>query len=339
MAGSVQTIVPHGAIAWRRLVGLGVVLCGAWITAGCAHPGRVNPSQAWFVSWTGEGIQGRRITTAHFEIISTVVDDEFERGLPGFLERAYAEYEKTLPGVRPVDERLTTYVFGLRDEWTRFTRTHYPLRLEVYARIRSGGFTEGTTAASFYVSRGVTLATLAHEGWHQYVNARVDRPIPAWINEGLACTFESFDLDHGAPRFKPRRNAFRINSLREAIQRDTLIPLAEMLDTDAGEVILSDRTKNTDTYYAQAWALITFLRYGAGGRYASAFKRMMGDVASGSFHVRISAARLTSADKTYGAMPISDGRAAFVAYFDTAPEDVQEDYYDHLVRKAGFFGG
>ena len=304
--------------------------------AGCAQPARVGQPPLHFASWTDEGFRGRRIETEHFEIINTLADREFERGLPAFLEAAYEEYEATLPVLTRPDQRLKTYVFGLRDEWSRYTRLHFPLRFDVYARIRSGGFTEGDTSVSFYVNRGTTLAALAHEGWHQYVNSRIDRPIPAWINEGLACTFESFDLVNVRPRFTPRRNAFRINGLREAIQRDTLLSLSEIVDTDAGEVILSDRTKKTEVYYAQAWALISFLRYGAGGRYASAFNRMLRDIADGTFFAHVSAAKVTTTNNRKVSVPITDGRAAFIAYINATPESLQDDYYDHLIRLAGF---
>lgn len=348
----------------------------SWLI-GCASTPTAPIPDARFAAWTGEGFNGRRISTEHFEIISTLADAELESGLPTFLEDAFRAYTKTLPMAEPLNQPLTTYVFGLRDEWLRFMRVRFPLRSAVYARIRSGGFTEGTTSVSFYTNRGVTLATLAHEGWHQYLSARLDRPVPAWINEGLACTFESFDMRNGRPRFIPRRNSFRINSLREAIQRDRLLSLSEIIDTDAGEVILNDRTKKTDTYYAQAWALMTFLRHGAGGRYAPAFDRMMGDIASGTFHARISASKLTGTslppyqggieggspaderavaaesravdDPTIASrksgdsqalparpLPISDGRAALIAYFQTTPEELQEEYYDHLIRVTGF---
>jgi len=402
-----------------------VVIMTLFHVVGCASaPSKPVPT-ARFAAWTGEGFNGRRISTDHFEIISTLADAALEEGLPTFLEDAYQTYAKTLPidGTGQVSIRgatgrllpaaaqadeppvapeldqyaidsapnqpLTTYVFGLRDEWLRFTRVRFPQRSEVYARIRSGGFTEGTTSVSFYTNRGVTLATLAHEGWHQYVNARLDRPIPAWLNEGLACTFESFDMKKGRPHFDPRRNSFRINSLREAIQSDTLLSLREIVDTDAGEVILNDRSQTTDTYYAQAWALITFLRYGAGGRYAASFDRMMSDIADGTFHARISAARLTDkvlpnslhlrnlpepqastcairpTSTAQGSLvsqritesiaqdpdfvvqhappdtrdlttPITDGRAAFIAYFQSTPEELQTAYYDHLIRIAGY---
>ena len=37
--------------------------------------------------------------------------------------------------------------------------------------------------------------------------------------------------------FTPQHNTFRINSLREAVQRDELLPLTQIVRTDAGEVI------------------------------------------------------------------------------------------------------
>ena len=61
---------------------------------------------------------------------------------------------------------MTTYIFGSRPEWSRFTRLRYPARSDIYAGIGTGGFTEGTTSVSFHRSRSTTLATLAHERNH-----------------------------------------------------------------------------------------------------------------------------------------------------------------------------
>jgi hypothetical protein len=84
----------------------------------------------------------------------------------------------------------------------------------------------------------------------------------------------------------------------------------------------------TRRYYAQAWALITFLRHGAGGRYGGAFCTLLNDIADGKYRARVSAARLIQEDGRH----LSDDEAVFRAYFDCAPESLVEQYYDHVVR-------
>ena len=308
-----------------------LILATALATYGCTPQVKMELASAT-QDWAEEGLAGQRITTAHFEIISTVRDAELEAGLPGFMEAAYRRYQDTLPSPEDRPSKLTVYVFGTRPEWEQFTRRRFPARYPVYSRIRAGGFTEDDVSVLFYVNRAATLATLAHEGWHQYLAAGFGTPIPAWLNEGLACYHEAVDCAGAEPRFTPRHNTFRINSLREALQTDTLLSLPEIVTTDAGQILSRDRSRITQIYYAQAWALITFLRHGAGGRHAADFERLLADLADDTFRVRVSAARLGATDPS----GVSLGEAAFRAYFGRGPEALADEYYDHLVRVAGF---
>ena len=86
------------------------------ITGGCAGPGKMRVA-AQIEDWSREGFSGRRITTEHYTIYSTLRDAELERVLPGFLEASYARYESLFPSrpVKPV--KLTTYIFGSRAVW------------------------------------------------------------------------------------------------------------------------------------------------------------------------------------------------------------------------------
>lgn len=299
---------------------------------GCATNGTPQRIEVWTEAWSEEGLTGRRFVTEHFEIVTTLRDAEFEAALPRFLEAAYKRYTGTIAPPEDVESKLTMYVFNTRSEWVRFARRRFPARYEVYSRIRSGGFTEGRASVLFYVSRGATLATLAHEGWHQYVGSRFDAPIPAWLDEGLACYHEAVEFAGAVPRFTPQRNTLRINSLREAVQTGGDMSLREIIDTDAGRIIIQHHSGITQVYYAQAWAVVTFLRHGAGGRLAAAFDRMLDDIADGTLSVRVSAAGLGAADGSN----LTFGEAVFRAYFDHRSEELSEEYYDHLVRVAGF---
>jgi len=282
--------------------------------------------------WSEQGLNGRRLVTEHFEIISTLHDAEFEAALPGFLEAAYKRYYATLPLPARPNAKLTTHVFATRSEWLRYVQRRFPARYDIYARIWSGGFTEGDTSVSFYVDRSATLATLAHEGWHQYVGSRLEAAIPAWLNEGLACYHEAVEFTSTEPKFAPQHNTFRVNALRKALQTDKLMALAEIVATDAGPVIRRHDRRIANLYYAQAWALVTFLRHGASGRFSGAFDTMLSDIADGTLGIKVSATRLGASN---GAS-LSLGEAAFRAYFGFPPDDLEDQYYDHLVRICRF---
>jgi hypothetical protein len=288
--------------------------------------------EATIEPWDQEGHSGRYIRTPHFDVYSTLPDRELENVLPLFLESAYEQYARTVPDQGREPARLTTYIFGQRGDWARFTRQHFGARYVVYRLIRAGGFTEGSTSVSFYTTRSGTLATLAHEGWHQYLNARCKDVIPPWINEGLACYHEAFDYSSDQPAFTPTQNTFRTNDLRDALHNNRLFSVEDIVRTDAGEVISQEHSTLTQTYYAQAWALVTFLRHGAGGRYRAGFDRMIRDIADGTFKATASAARLTA-----GAETVSDeGQAAFAYYIGTPPEKLADGYLDHIARIVGF---
>ena len=308
-----------------------VVLAAVVVSAGCAIR-EAKHVEAAIEPWAHDGFVGRRITTDHFLIISTLDDLELEEALPAFLEAAYRRYQAMLPSPKQVRTKLTMYVFGTRTEWARFTRRRYPDRYEVYSRIHSGGFTERDASVSFYVSRPEALATLAHEGWHQYAQSRSSNSIPPWLNEGLACYHEAVDFSGPTPRFTPKHNTLRINSLREAVQMDRLLTLTELVNTDAGKVITQDHSHITQAYYAQAWGLVTFLRHGSGLRCARGFGKLLEDLASGAYRVRISAAQLASPDQR----TLTEADVVFQTYFGCLPAEMEEAYYDHLVRLCGF---
>ena len=282
--------------------------------------------------WSYDGCAGTQLTTEHFDIYSTLYDENLTRALPEFLETAYERYNSLLPQGESPATRLTTYAFGSRDQWDHFVRREFPSRYEVYRRIRSGGFTEGVTAVMFYKSPSATLATLAHEGWHQYVGGLSCSPIPAWLNEGLACYFEAYEFVRGAARFTPLNNTFRVNYLRDALTTDELLGLARIVDIDAGEVLIQNNSRLTQTYYAQVWGLITFLRHGERVRYADAFDQMMADLAAGTMHIRASAARLSSQSPS----TMTYGQAVFAAYFGEIESGLADAYHRHLMQLAGF---
>lgn len=310
------------------LLAFAVMLPGLW--SGCA--GAAGGARTTFHTfpWTQDGLIGRRMVTEHFEIVSTLTDREFESALPEVLEAAYERFGQTLPPPATGEiPPLKTYLFGTRAEWLRYTARHYPARYALYSRIRAGGYSEGETSVSFYTTRSDTLATLIHEAWHQYAAARRDA-LPAWLNEGLACYYEAVSVTHGRPVFTPRRNTFRLNALREAVQSNAALPIAQLLATDAGRVVGDDHSLQTQRYYAQVWALVVFLRHEAGARSTAAFADMLDDIAAGRAGARITAQRLGRA----GAASAQAGEALYRTYFGE-PLELEAGYFDFLVRVSG----
>lgn len=300
---------------------------------GCATMATPAPETWTQESWSIGNTEGRLITTRHFAIHSTLHDKEFEAALPGFLETAYRQYASLIPPDPGRLERLPTYVFQHRQEWERFAAQQFPNRFGVYRRIMAGGFTEQDQCVAYYIKRTYTLSVLAHEGLHQYVAANCPARLPAWLNEGLATYCESFELP-GDDRvaFTPRRNSYRLNAIREALQGGSILPLTEILATDAGEVIVEGQSVKTRTYYAQAWALTCYLRHEAGGRYSGGFEQLLQDLASGDVATMAQAAKIRAPEPAR----TSYGEAVFRAYISEDIAEVQAGFERFLYDLAGF---
>lgn len=282
--------------------------------------------------WSTEGHNGREIITEHFRVFSTLADMEFEAALPDFLESCYQQYNKLIPKTQYPGIRLTTYLFGRRAEWLAFTRSRFPEQAEVYSRIDSGGFSQRDTAVVFFASRSSTLATLAHEGWHQYRSVHIDAQIPAWLDEGLACYHESVSVGPEATSFTPEHNSLRLNSLRDAIREGRILPLHELVNTNISSILLRRDRLTGHAYYAQTWALITLLRNGSDAFPRGSFNHLLRDLANGDFDIRVGATVLS-----HGAnKDITFAEAVLPTYFSCTLEDLVEPYRRHLYQVAGY---
>jgi hypothetical protein len=99
-------------------------------------------------------------------------------------------------------------------------------------------------------SRGDMLQTVRHEGFHQYLDRLMSNP-PVWFNEGLAEYFEVATPEQGNPAL-PERHPVHSEFLETA----TLLPLSTFL-FETQDVFYA----HTESRYAQAWALVTYLRH------------------------------------------------------------------------------
>lgn len=299
---------------------------------GCGGETAVAPVSFTREDWQFRSAAGRKFTTEHFDIYSTLVDEAFEDALPGFLESAHYQYAELLPP-QITSQRLQTYVFATRQQWERFTYDQFPRRYPVYRQIGSGGYANGNICVAYYLkSRAPTLSVLAHEGMHQYFAHHFEGPLPAWLNEGLACYCESYELPGGKPRFTPQHNTFRINALREALTLDALLPLEEMLATDAGRVIVAGQSRRIQTYYAQAWAMVLFIRDGGNKAYRAGFDRMLDDIVAGRLRETAQVAKITGPSPS----GTSYGEAVFRAYITEDTETFGKSFRAFVMRLAGF---
>jgi len=104
--------------------------------------------------------------------------------------------------------------------------------------------------------RDTLMHTVRHEGFHQYFDAILDAP-PIWLNEGLAEYFAASRTPSGAWK-DGRVDARRLGTLRGTAGSPglALSPLERFFAQDQPS-FMADAQRN----YAQAWALVHFLRH------------------------------------------------------------------------------
>ena len=299
--------------------------------AGC-HSAEKHPEVSFArEDWNFRGTKGTQCASTHYLLRTTCTSKPFVDALPGFLETCYNAYSELLPPEGSADHALETYLFQTRWQWERFTEQFAGPRAETYKHIRSGGYSERGVTVSHYDSRRSSLSILAHEGLHQYLEVTHGHPIPAWVNEGLACYFESFDLDaDNHPVFNPRKNTLRTPALREQFSSKTMKPLKEVLATNAGREI-QQPTRDVLGCYSQWWSLIIFMERPHRNPYHAGFRELLRELGTSSMDRK---AQAFMAADTDGKM--SYGEAVFRAYVTDDLEKFQADYEAFLPELLGW---
>ncbi len=306
-----------------QLLGLlAIALTGA---SGCKSASAPPPVAFTSEDWSYQGAKGRKLTSDHYELFTTCKSKPFVDAMPGFMETCWSAYEKLISPFAP-PKKCETYLFGSRRQWEQFTEEFAPARAAIYKRIRSGGYSERGLTVSHYDTQRSTLSVLAHEGLHQYLEVVRSREVPAWLNEGLACYFEAFELDaHNRPTFTPTKNSLRSPGLREALTGKNLIPLKEILGTHAG-IEVQKKAVQVRNYYSQEWALIVMLmRPKKENSYHDAFQLLLAEMGTDTMLRKANA--MMAAD-TEGGMTL--GEAVFQAYLSDDLAGFQAEYEAYL---------
>lgn len=310
------------------LMGLGAALV---LLSGCASlkGGPEHVAAAYEAEpWEYGGQPGRKLTTTHYEIFTTLGDPNLVRTLPDLMETAFTRYQERVPAGRKPDARMQVYLFASRAQWADFTRRFTGPRAALFLKVRNGGYSERGVSVIEYTRHQTTFPLMTHEGFHQYVYHYVSDQVPAWLNEGLAVMYEGQRwIGSGAPLFDAWYNPARQNTLAEAVLANKLFPLSELLDTNAGNVVhRSSRT--VGTYYAQLWALMLFMEEGAGGKYAAGYRKMLASLSAPDLEQYARASFIWSPSTRY-----SFGEALFRAFVADDVEQFEAEFHDFLRNK------
>lgn len=275
------------AAARRGVICVAIALVG--LLGGCAAQAPVGQ---WFgpttpTTFTVQPVPNiptaRLFRTPHYDIYTTIQDDDLTGKLCQLMEGSLVAYHTLAPDVRLTTYPMQCYIFAKRAEWAEFTVEHCGGEAGAYLKINRGGYTRGDWYVAYYIGESSTLSVAAHEGWHQFVARHFKGRLPPFIEEGLATMFEGVEFHNGLPQYNLSINQDRAIALRKAIDDDDLWPLEQVIGMHAGQV-LNQRGAKIDAFYAQAWGMGRFLWDGDNQAHRAALQQLLADTARGKVY-------------------------------------------------------
>jgi hypothetical protein len=247
----------------------------AWSGPGTPVPLKV---EAWRI---GEKT-GRKISTPHYTIHTTIEDNRAVDETAQVMEGAYQQYLKLVPGLKVSDRPMNCFIFGNRSDWERFTRQYTGAAAATYLKITRGGYAVRDWYVAYYLGNYSTYSVASHEGWHQFCGRNFKTRLPPFLEEGIACMFEGVSMagPQGLPQWNFGVNLNRAVKLREAVNGRRLWPLEKLVTLHAG-LLVDSRGQQIDAFYAQNWAFARFMWEAEDGRYRPALRQMLTDAATG----------------------------------------------------------
>jgi len=227
--------------------------------------------------WDNPYAPGLKLTTAHYEIFTTLLEPLVLRTVPGFIESAYWGYNDQLPQPIETVSKFTVYLFADRQQWESFTGTFAGEQAPVFCKIKTGAYYLNGACVVYDIGRKRTLSAIGHEGWHQFNSRHFRYRLPSWLDEGIAMLFEASTYENGMFSFDPARNYQRLGALSETLGSTKLIPLKELIATSPGEVLATDQTEAVMAFYSQSYALVRFLREARQGERLTRYHRLLWD--------------------------------------------------------------
>ena len=270
-----------------------VARIGLWmglIAGGCSSApplghwdGPTASAAAASNEWDFGQDKGSVLQSRHYRIFTTIKEPEVQKLLTDVMEGAFLMYCQVTPDVKISDRPLDCYMFRSRSEWDVYTQRYGGSDARVYLQIRSGGYTVRDRYVAYYIGREGTFSVAAHEGWHQFAGRHFKGRMPPFLEEGLACMFESISWKGELPRWNLSVNAPRAANLKKAIEGKFIVPLDELCAMHAGDIV-GEKRDRIDAFYAQSWAFARFMWEGDDGRHRPALQKWLAETAAGTVY-------------------------------------------------------
>ena len=225
--------------------------------------------------WENEYGPGWKLTTVHYEIFTTLLEPVMLRRCAEFMESAYRAYNSQLPEPIETQNKLTIYLFANRRQWENFTKDFAGQQAPMFCRIKAGAYYHNGACVAYDIGPQRTLSVLGHEGWHQFNGRHFKFRLPSWLDEGVAMLFET--SEQGTFHLEPAKNGYRLKTLKRTLANNEMIPLRDLIASNPGQVLASDRTEAVMAFYSQSYALLRFMREADSGRRLGAYYRLLAD--------------------------------------------------------------
>ncbi len=245
--------------------------------------GRNLPALKSVEVWQNEYGAGLKLSTAHYEIFTTLLEPLMLSEVPGFLESAYRGYNGQLPEPIEASAKFPVYLFAERTQWEEFTRAFAGAQASVFCKIKAGAYYLKGACVAYNIGRERTFSALGHEGWHQFNKRLFEFRLPSWLDEGIAMLFETSSESGGLFYFEPSKNMYRLGGLKKTLMNNEMIPLRELIAVNPGEVLSTEREEAVIAFYSQSYALVRFLREEDYGKRLWRYHRLLVDGLGGNW--------------------------------------------------------
>jgi hypothetical protein len=233
--------------------------------------------------WENRYGSGLKLTTDHYDIFTTLLKPQILFQIPGFMESAFAAYNRQLPDPVKTKSKSIIYLFANRRQWESFTRDFAGEHADIFDQIKAGAYYHNGACVAYDIGWQRTLSVLGHEGWHQFSDTHFTFRLPSWLDEGVAMLFEAHTTGDGTFHFEPSYNVYRLNALRKTLSKGKMMPLRELIATHPGDVLATDQTEAVMAFYSQSYALIRFLREARFRQHAGTCGKLLADGLKGDW--------------------------------------------------------
>lgn len=192
--------MPNKTNWWK--IQFNALLLGAFLL-GCQFSGNCSP-----IRWNA-------LTQADFSVYFTAADSNHARNVLSFLTETFPELTRTLAMSAPV--RMDVFICPSQKIFDQLTGGYLPEWSEAVCLSHQNQIV--LKSPNWSPSARAFRATVLHEVTHLVLAQRVNyRPIPTWLNEGLAVHFSG------------ERTLASVAAISQALVTRSLIPLREIDD-------------------------------------------------------------------------------------------------------------